>query len=165
MRARFDQVEGEWRGQVLPIDDDPVQVNQVTLANGTDYWRVMAEANRTMNFTTGPIYLAYVMNYRDMQYFYFSLHHLIADNMSMNLLAEDICTLLNALSSQLDTSTTLALDEFGHLDTTTEDIILTGLVLAYTNVFDCSSIPLQYTSHGRNALGNLWDVSRTPVAR
>ncbi|KAJ1653333.1 putative NRPS-like protein biosynthetic cluster, partial [Dispira simplex] len=25
MRARFDQVEGEWRGRVLPIDDDPVQ--------------------------------------------------------------------------------------------------------------------------------------------
>ncbi|KAJ1952031.1 hypothetical protein IWQ62_006313, partial [Dispira parvispora] len=41
------------------------------------------------------------------------------------------------------------------------DIILTGLLLAYTDVFNCDSIPLQYTSHGRNALGNSWDVSHT----
>ncbi|KAJ1970194.1 hypothetical protein IWQ62_000103 [Dispira parvispora] len=219
MRARFSYADGEWRGRVLPIDEDPVQITEVTLTDETEYWSVMAEANRMMNFTTGPIYLAFVMNYLDVQYFYLPLHHLIADNMSVNLIAEDICTLLNgqalpyktmpytawsqnlvdlaqtvhldshevpnedelvlppsdidqakcdevgqrnqALSSQLDASTTLTLDNFGHLDTTAEDIIMTGLLLAYTNVFGCSSIPLQYTSHGRNALGNPWDVSRT----
>ncbi|KAJ1968956.1 hypothetical protein IWQ62_000928, partial [Dispira parvispora] len=218
MRARFEQVDGEWRGRVLPIDDDPVKVNEVTLANDTSYFEVLAEINRAMNFTTGPIYLAYVLNYQGTQYFYLALHHLITDNMSMNLLARNIRTLLNGqalpektlpyavwsqnldglrqgisldpyqlpsedelvlppvdvdqiphsgpicpqvLSSNLDLTTTLALEEFGHLDISVEDIILTGLLLAYTNVFNCSSIPLQYTSHGRNALGNSWDVSHT----
>ncbi|KAJ1968277.1 hypothetical protein IWQ62_001341 [Dispira parvispora] len=219
MRARFEQVNDEWFGQVLSSDDDPVEVVQVTLTNETDYWQVITEANKTMNITTGPIYLAYVMNYQDTQYLYLALHHLIADKISANLLAEDICTLLDdqplphktmpyqvwsrnleslraklqldsfllpnedelklpvgdmggtlqndfeqchhCLSSPLDVSTTLALDEFGHRDTTAEDIILTGLLLAYTTVFNCTSIPLQYISHGRNALGNPWDVSRT----
>ncbi|KAJ1963700.1 hypothetical protein IWQ62_003136, partial [Dispira parvispora] len=218
MRARFEQVDGEWRGRVLPIDDDPVMVNEVTLANDTSYFEVLAEINRAMNFTTGPIYLAYVLNYQRTQYFYLALHHLITDNMSMNLLAGNIRTLLNGqalpektlpyavwsqnldglrqgisldpyqlpsedelvlppvdvdqiphsgpicpqvLSSNLDLTTTLALEQFGHLDISVEDIILTGLLLAYTDVFNCSSIPLQYTSHGRNALGNSWDVSHT----
>ncbi|KAJ1659578.1 Nonribosomal peptide synthetase [Dispira simplex] len=57
MRARINLVDGEWRGRVLSIADDLVQVNQATLANETGYWRVITEANRTMNFTTGPIYL------------------------------------------------------------------------------------------------------------
>ncbi|KAJ1649566.1 Nonribosomal peptide synthetase [Dispira simplex] len=219
IRARINLVDGEWHGRVLSITDDPIKVNQVTLADETDYWRVMTEANRTMNFTTGPMYLTYVMNYQDKQYFYLALHHLITDNMSMNLLAEDICTLLNDqplpektlsysmwsqyldglrkvisvdlyelphedelvlppadvdpmqhsefterlgyFSAQLDVATTLALDQFGHRDTSAEDIFLTGLLLAYTEVFNRTSLPLQYTSHGRNALGNSWDVSHT----
>ncbi|KAJ1661083.1 Nonribosomal peptide synthetase [Dispira simplex] len=219
MRARINLVDGEWHGRVLSTADDPIKVNQVTLADATDYWRVMTEANRTMNFTTGPIYLTYVMNYQDTQYFYLALHHLITDNMSMNLLTEDICTLLNGQplpektlsysmwsqnldglrkvisvdpyelpredelvlppadvdpmqhsessqhhhfsSAQLDVATTLALDQFGYRDTTAEDIILTSLLLSYTEVFNCTSIPLQYASHGRNALGNSWDVSHT----
>ncbi|KAJ1966746.1 hypothetical protein IWQ62_002277, partial [Dispira parvispora] len=209
MRARFEQVDGEWCGCVLPIDDDPVKVNEVTLTNGTSYFEVIAEANRSMNFTTGPIYLACVMNHRGTQYFYLALHHLISDNISMNLLAGNIHTLLNGqplpektlayarwsqnlnglrqgisfdphelpsegelvlppvdvsqmphsrpicprfLSSHLDVTTTFALEQFGHLDVSVEDIILTGLLLAYTDVFNCTSIPLQYTSHGRNAL-------------
>ncbi|KAJ1962403.1 hypothetical protein IWQ62_003545, partial [Dispira parvispora] len=218
MRARFEQIDGEWRGRVLPTDEDPVKVNEVTLTNGTSYFEVIAEVNRSMNFTTGPIYLAYVMNYQGTQYFYLALHHLIADNISLNLLARNIRTLLNGqplpektlayarwsqnlnglcqrvnlgpyelpnedelvlppadvgqmphsepicpqvLSSNLDVTTTLALEQFGHLDVSVEDIILTGLLLAYTDMFNCSSIPLQYTSHGRNALGNPWDVSHT----
>ncbi|KAJ1967319.1 hypothetical protein IWQ62_001936, partial [Dispira parvispora] len=219
MRARFDQLDGEWHGRVLPIDEDPVMVKQCTLAAETDYWRVIDETHTMMNITTGPIYLAYVMNYRDTQYFYLTLHHLIADNTSMNILAQDVSTLLSGQSlsyktlpyaiwsqnldglratvslesehfptedelklppsdvdptpcssfiqhyqlvtSHVDASTTLALDQFGNCDITTEDIILTGLLLAYTDVFNCSSIPLQYTSHGRNALGNSWDVSHT----
>ncbi|KAJ1954947.1 hypothetical protein IWQ62_005640 [Dispira parvispora] len=219
MRARFDQVDGEWQGRVLPIDEDPVVVNQCTLAAETDYWRVIDETHTMMNITTGPIYLAYVMNYRDTQYFYLSLHHLIADNTSMNILAQDVSTLLSGQSlsyktlpypiwsqnldglsdrvslkpgqlptegeltlppsdvdptphspfiqrdqlviSNLDASTAFALDQFGYCDITAEDIILTGLLLAYTDVFNCDSIPLQYTSHGRNALGNSWDVSHT----
>ncbi|KAJ1659927.1 Nonribosomal peptide synthetase [Dispira simplex] len=219
LRARFNQVDGEWRGHVLPIDEDSVMVNQLTLANEMDYWRVIDKTHRMMNITTGPIYLAYVMNYRDIQYFYLTLHHLIADNTSMNILAQDITTLLEKrslsyktlpyaiwsqnldglretvslesnqlpteaelvlppadvdrvqhnpfdrrdqlITSQVDESTTLALDQFGHDGTTAEDIILTGLLLAYTDVFDCTNIPLQYTSHGRNALGNPWDVSHT----
>ncbi|KAJ1956449.1 hypothetical protein IWQ62_005297, partial [Dispira parvispora] len=209
MRARFEQVDGEWHGRVLPIDDDPVQVTEVTLTNEKSYFEVLAKVNRSMNFTTGPIYLAYVMNYQGTQYFYLTLHHLISDNMSMNLLAGNIRTLLNGqplpektlayarwsqnlnglrqgisldsfellnedelvlppgdvdqmphsgpicpqvLSSNLDVATTLALEQFGHLDISVEDIILTGLLLAYTDVFNCTSIPLQYTSHGRNAL-------------
>ncbi|KAJ1970029.1 hypothetical protein IWQ62_000234 [Dispira parvispora] len=218
MRARFEQVDGEWRGRVLPIDEDPVKVTEVTLANDMCYFEVIAEANRSMNFTTGPIYLAYVLNHQGTQYFYLALHHLISDNMTMNLLAGNILTLLNGqplsektlayamwsqnldglrqgvslgphelpnedelvlppadvsqmshsgpicqrlLPSNLDVSTSLALEQFGHLDVSVEDIILTGLLLAYTDVFNCSSIPLQYTSHGRNALGNSWDVSHT----
>ncbi|KAJ1969513.1 hypothetical protein IWQ62_000578 [Dispira parvispora] len=218
MRARFEQVDGEWCGRVLPIEDDPVKVNEVTLANDTSHFEVIAEANRSMNFTTGPIYLAYVLNYQGTQYFYLALHHLISDYVSMNLLAGDICTLLNGLplpgktlpygmwsqnlnglrqgisldpfelpnedelvlppadvsqmphsgpncqqvsSSNLDVTTTLALEQFGHLGVSVEDIILTGLLLAYTDVFNCTSIPLQYTSHGRNSLGNSWDVSHT----
>ncbi|KAJ1659627.1 Nonribosomal peptide synthetase [Dispira simplex] len=219
MRARINLVDGEWHGRVLCIAEDLVKLNQVTLADETDHWRVITEANRTMNFTTGPIYLTYVMNYQDTQYFYLALHHLITDNMSMNLLAEYICTLLNGqplpektlsystwsqnldglrkvisvdpyelpredelvlppvdvdpmqhsessqrlgyFSVQLDVATTLALDQFGHRDTSAEDIILTSLLLAYTEVFNCTSIPLQCTSHGRNALGNPWDVSNT----
>ncbi|KAJ1659188.1 Nonribosomal peptide synthetase [Dispira simplex] len=219
MRARFDQVDGKWCGHVLPIDEDPVTVNQTTLADESDYWRVMDKAHHMTNFTTGPVYVAYVMNYRSTQYFYLTLHHLIADNMSMNLLTQDVLALLNGqalpfktlpyamwsqnldglrmtvslepdqlptedelvlppadvdqsqssrpeilnhvISSQLDVSTTLTLDQFGHRDTTSEDIILTALLWAYTDVFNCTSIPLQYTSHGRNALGNPWDVSRT----
>ncbi|KAJ1660298.1 Nonribosomal peptide synthetase [Dispira simplex] len=219
LRARFDQMDGEWSGRVLPIDEDPVMVNQLTLANETEYWRVIDETHRMMNITTGPIYLAYVMNYRDIQYFYLTLHHLIADNTSMNILVQDITTLLNgkslsyktlpyaiwsqnldglrktvslepdqlpaanelvlppadvdqtqcnsfdqrdqSVTLQVDALTTLALDQFGHHGTTAEDIILTGLLLAYTDVFDCTSIPLQYTSHGRNSLGNPWDVSHT----
>ncbi|KAJ1658698.1 Nonribosomal peptide synthetase [Dispira simplex] len=220
MRARFEQIDAEWCGRVLPVESDIIKVNQVTLSNETDYWRVMTEANRTMNFTTGPIYLAYVMAYQGTQYFYLALHHLISDGMSMNLLAEDICTLLNGQplpgktlpyamwsqnldglrekvrtldlyelpnedelvlpptdvdqirhsessqhhhfsSAQLDLNTTLALEQFGQRDTSVEDIILVGLLLAYTDIFNCSSIPLQYTSHGRNALGSPWDVSRT----
>ncbi|KAJ1968140.1 hypothetical protein IWQ62_001424 [Dispira parvispora] len=219
MRARFDQVDGKWRGRVLSTDEDPVLVNQVTLANETDYWRVIDATHQMMNITTGPIYLAYIMNYRDTQYFYLTLHHLIADNTSMNILAQDVFTLLREQSlsyktlpypiwsqnlnglrdsaslepsqlpaedelalppsdvnptpcssfierdqqvtSRVDASTTLALDQFGHRDITTEGIILTSLLLAYSDVFDCTSIPLQYTSHGRNALGNPWDVSHT----
>ncbi|KAJ1656422.1 Nonribosomal peptide synthetase [Dispira simplex] len=219
MRARFEQVDGEWHGRVLSIDDDPVKVNQVTLDDETDYWQIITEANQTMNFTTGPIYLAYVINYQDTQYFYLALHHLISDMVSLSLLAEDICTLLNDqplpgktlpysawsqnldglrktisldpyelpsedelvlppadvyqtqpnrstqrlrfFSTQLDVPTTLALDQFGHRDIFVEDIILTGLLLAYTDAFNCTSIPLEYTSHGRNALGNPWDVSHT----
>ncbi|KAJ1643682.1 hypothetical protein IWQ61_010503 [Dispira simplex] len=162
----------------------------------------MTEANRTMNFTTGPIYLAYVMAYQGTQYFYLALHYLISDGMSINLLAEDICTLLNGQplpgktlpyamwsqnldglrekvrtldsyelpnedelvlpptdvdqirqsessqhhhfsSAQLNLNTALALEQFGQRDTNVEDIILVGLL------------------HGRNALGNPWDVSRT----
>ncbi|KAJ1954362.1 hypothetical protein IWQ62_005776, partial [Dispira parvispora] len=95
MRARFELVDGEWCGRVLPIDDDPVKVTEVTLANETSYFEVISEANRSMNFTTGPIYLAYVMNYQGTQYFYLALHHLISDNMSMNLLAGNIRTLFN----------------------------------------------------------------------
>ncbi|KAJ1659577.1 hypothetical protein IWQ61_001374 [Dispira simplex] len=134
------------------------------------------------------------MNYQDKQYFYLALHHLITDNMSMNLLAEDICTLLNgqplpektlsySMWSQnldglrkvisvdpyespredelLDVAATLALDQFGYRDISAEDIILTSLLLSYTEVFNCTSIPLQYVSHGRNALGNPWEVSNT----
>ncbi|KAJ1966577.1 hypothetical protein IWQ62_002380, partial [Dispira parvispora] len=218
MRARFELVDGEWCGRVLPIVDDLVKVNEVTLTNETSYFDVIAEVNRLMNFSTGPIYLAYVMNYQGTQYFYLALHHLIADNMSMNLLSGNIRMLLTGqplpgktlsyarwsqnlddlrqaisldsyelpkeaelvlppadvfqkqhggsksprlLSSNLDVATTLSTKQFGHLDISVEDIILTGLLLAYTDVFDCSSIPLQYTSHGRNALGNSWDVSHT----
>ncbi|KAJ1969564.1 hypothetical protein IWQ62_000547 [Dispira parvispora] len=218
MRARFEQVCGEWRGRVLLIGNDLVKVTEVTLANDTRYFDIIAEINRAMNFTTGPIYLAYVLNYQGTQYFYLALHHLITDNMSMNLLAGNIRTLLSGqplpektlhyalwsqnlnglrqgvsldphelpneaelvlppadvdqprhsgsrcprfLSSDLDMTTTLALEQFGHLDISVEDIILTGLLLAYTDVFNCTSIPLQYTSHGRNALGNPWDVSHT----
>ncbi|KAJ1656295.1 Nonribosomal peptide synthetase [Dispira simplex] len=219
LRARFDQVDGKWRGRVLPIDEDPAMISQLTLANETDYWRVINETHRMMNITAGPIYLAYVMNYRDIQYFYLTLHHLIADNTSMNILTQDITTLLNgksllyktlpyaiwsqnldglretvslepeqlptaaelvlppadvdptqcnsldqrdqSVTLQVDALTTLVLDKFGHHGTTAEDIILTGLLLAYTDVFNCTSIPLQYTSHGRNALGNPWDVSHT----
>ncbi|KAJ1950650.1 hypothetical protein IWQ62_006535, partial [Dispira parvispora] len=217
LRARFDQVDGEWHGRVLPIDEAPVMVKQCTLASETDYWRVIDETHTMMNITTGPIYLAYVMNYRDTQYFYLTLHHLIADNTSMNILAQDISTLLSGKSlpyktlpyaiwsqnldglrdtvsleaenfptedelalppgdvdstpcssfierdqqvtSNLDVTTTLAMEQFGHLGISVEDIILTSLLLAYTDVFNCASIPLQYTSHGRNALGNSWDVS------
>ncbi|KAJ1656968.1 hypothetical protein IWQ61_003553 [Dispira simplex] len=65
------------------------------------------------------------------------------------------------VTSQVDASTTFALDQFGHYGTTAEDIILTRLLLAYTDVFDCTNIPLQYTSHGWNALGNPWDISHT----
>ncbi|KAJ1958458.1 hypothetical protein IWQ62_004896, partial [Dispira parvispora] len=218
MRARFEQVDGEWCGRVLPIEGDPVKVIELTLTNDTSYIEAIAEINRAMNFTTGPIYLAYVLNYQGTQYFYLALHHLITDNMSMNLLTGNIRTLLSGqplpektlsyalwsqnldalrqgisldayelpnedelvlplvdvdqmphsgpicpqvLSSNLDLTTTLALEQFGHLDISVEDIILTGLLLAYTDVFNCSSIPLQYTSHGRNALGNPWDVSHT----
>ncbi|KAJ1968085.1 hypothetical protein IWQ62_001461 [Dispira parvispora] len=219
MRARFEQVDGEWRGRVLPIDEDPVKVTEVTLTDETDYWRVIAEVNREMNITTGPIYLAYVMNYQDTQYFYLALHHLISDNITMHLLAEDIITLLRGqslpektlpfavwsqnldglrdkvilepdqlpskvelvlppadvdhmqhsevtqrlrvFSSQLDMVTTLALENFSHRDISVEDIMITGLLLAYTEAFNCTSIPLEYISHGRNPLGNPWDVSRT----
>ncbi|KAJ1969877.1 hypothetical protein IWQ62_000333 [Dispira parvispora] len=219
MRARFEQVDGEWQGRILPMESDPIKINQVTLADEAEYWQVMTKANRTMNFTTGPIYVVYVMNYQGTQYFYLALHHLISDNMSVNLLMEDMCTLLKGqslpektlpypiwsqhledlgkvtslepyelpnedelvlpaadvdqtchrgsrqrlrfFSSQLNEATTLALDKFGHQDTSAEDIILTGLLLAYTEIFSCTSVPLEYISHGRNALGNPWDVSRT----
>ncbi|KAJ1952597.1 hypothetical protein IWQ62_006187 [Dispira parvispora] len=144
MRARFEHVYGEWCGRVLPIDDDPVKVNEVTLANDTSYFETIGRQGILLD----PFELA-------------NENELVLAPANVGQVQHSGPIFRQVLSSNLDVTTTLALEQFGHLDVSVEDIILTGLLLAYTDVFNYTSIPLQYTSHGRSSLGNSWDVSNT----
>ncbi|KAJ1974865.1 hypothetical protein H4R33_006741, partial [Dimargaris cristalligena] len=95
LRARFQSLNGEIMTIFAELDDpSSTCFEYLRLDDIRDALTQLNEINHRMNFETGPISQVRVFDARDVQYVYISVHHLVFDYMSVQIVREDLSTFI-----------------------------------------------------------------------
>jgi tyrocidine synthetase III len=110
LRTIFIEIDGSPRQQVLPVHEQRFILQYSDLrtdANREETARKLAdeEANKPFDLSAGPLLRAHLLQTEDERYlFLFTMHHIISDGWSMEVLTREVLSLYESFSKEVQPS-------------------------------------------------------------
>ena len=95
LRARFQQVNNNWKQQILAPADEHYHFGSSLVSSLGEIASRTAQMHQTLDIEKGPVFAADLYSLDGEQYLVLIAHHLVVDIVSWHILLADIHTLLN----------------------------------------------------------------------